>query len=172
MQGILHNLLACGKHQRSDHATHLLVYARQTSQSRATQQIDKESLYRVVYVVCDGDYRVAVLLAQLGKPRVAQAAGCHLHRFARALHLAHGVEAAVVALDAIFACVLLYQYLILVALCSTQREVAVRHAHRVAAIHTERHQHHRIHSTRYGEQNLILRRKEFFARDVLLKLVY
>ena len=102
-------------------------------------------------MVRNGNNRVAVLLAELRKPRISQTACGHLHRLARALHLAHGVEALVITLNAILARTLLHQYLILVTLLPTQTEVAVRNAHVVATIHTQRHQHHRIHTSRYGQ---------------------
>ena len=151
LQGIFEYLLACGKHQRSHDASHLLVNTRQASQTRTTQQVYEECLYRIVNVVCNGNNRVAVLLAQLGKPRVTQSACSHLHRLARALHLAHGVEALVITLDAIRSCTLLHQYFILITLLATQAEVAVRNAYVVATIYAQRHQYHRIHTSRYGQ---------------------
>ena len=135
MQGIVEYLLACGKHQRAHDASHLLVYARKTSETCASHQVDEEGLYRVVDVVCYGDGGIVKLLAELGKPGVAQTACSHLHRFARELHLGLGVETSVVALDAIAAGCLLHQYLIFVTLGSTQAEVAVCNAHVVAAVY-------------------------------------
>ena len=132
------------------------MYACQASQARATQQVDEEGLNRIVYVVCYGYHRVAILVAQLLKPAISQTTCCHLHRLARKLHLCGGVETAVVALNAIFSGTLLHQYLVLVALRATQLEVAVCHAHIVAAVYAERHQYHRIHSARYGQQYLVL----------------
>ena len=134
--GIFQNLLACGEHQRANNTAHLIAYARKAAQPRSTQHIYKKCLDRVINMVGDGDNRVALLLAQLVKPFVAQTAGSHLHRFARASHLSRGVEVAVIALYSIAAGCLLHQNLILVALFATQAEIAVRHTYVVTAVYT------------------------------------
>ncbi len=171
VQRIVEYLLARGEHQRADDAPRLIAYARQSAQPRAAQHVYEKGLYRVVDMVRDGRHGVAVLAAQLGEPCVTQTPRRHLHRFARALHLAHGVETAVVAHYAVFAGGLLHQYLVLVALRAPQAEVAVGHGHMVAAVDAQRHEHHRIDSARHGEQDLVLLGKESVATDVFLKVI-
>ena len=150
--GIFQNLLARGEHQRAHDAAHLLRDARQPAQARAAQQIDEESLDRVVGVVGHGDGRVAVFAPQFLEPGVAQAPRRHLHRFARAFHLGLRVEAAVVAHRTQTGRFVGDQHFVFVALGAPQLEVAVRHAHAVAAPGEERQHDHRVHAARDRQQ--------------------
>jgi hypothetical protein len=67
---------------------------------------------------------------------------------------------AVEALYTIAAGCLLYQNLILVALFASKTEITVSNTDIVATINAQRHQYHRVYSTRNGEQNLVLVCKE------------
>ena len=167
--GELENLLARGEEQRADDAADLGRDARQPAQPRTAQQVDEEGLNRVVGMVRHGDGRIVVLTAQLVEPGVAQAAGRHLHRFARTLHLGGRVEAAVVAGDAVAGGLPGYEHLILVAFGAAQLEVAVGDPHLVAAADEEREHDHRIHAARDGQQHASARGKQFVFGDVALK---
>ena len=132
VQSVLENILACGVEQWSHHLAILAVYARQASQTRASQQIYEECLYRIVGVVCNGNHIVTLLLAQLVKPLIAQPTRSHLHRVARSLHLASSVKALRVAHNAQLLALPLHHLCILIALFSPQAEVTVSHTHIVA----------------------------------------
>ena len=169
LEGELGDLAACGEHQRPHDVPHLIAYSRQAAQSRAAQQIDEEGLDRVVDMVGDGYDRVSVFPAQIVEPCISQPPCRHLHRLARALHLAYGVETFVVAYDAVLAGRLEYHRFVLVTLLPAQLEVAVGHTHVVAAVEAERHEHHRIDASRYREQYLVLTREELVVAYVCLK---
>ena len=169
--GVFQNLAARSEHQRSHHPSHAGADPRQPAQPRTAQQVDEKGLDRVVGVVRHGDGRIAVLAPQLLEPRIAQPAGRHLHRLARALHFGRRVEPPVVARHAVAGRLARYGHLVLVALGAAQLEIAVRHAEPIAQRGHERQQHHRIDAARNGQQNTVVAGKEPVALDVGLKTV-
>ena len=169
--GVFEDVLARSEHQRADQLPGMGGDARQTPQAGAAQQVDEEGFDRVVDVVGDGYHRVTVLAAQFVEPGVAQPPCGHFHRFARALHLAFGVEAFVVPGHAVLLRLAAYEFLVLFALHAPQLEIAVGHADAIAASHEEREHDHRVHAARNGQQDEILRSCQLVAADVALEIV-
>ena len=167
--GILQNLLARGKQQRTHHRTPLLRNARQATQPRTPQQVDKEGLDRVIGMVRHRNGRISLRDAQLLKPGIAQTTSCHLHRLARTLHLGLGIEAAVVVRHTILRRHTRYELLILIALGTAQTEIAMRHTDPIARLDKQRQHDHRIDTARDGQQQPILGRKELMLGNILLK---
>ena len=169
--GVFEDVLARSEHQRADQLPGMGGDPRQTPQAGAAQQVDEEGFDRVVDVVGDGYHRVTVLAAQFVEPGVAQPPCGHFHRFARALHLAFGVEAFVVPGHAVLLRLAAYEFLVLFALHAPQLEIAVGHADAIAASHEEREHDHRVHAARNGQQDEILRSCQLVAADVALEIV-
>ena len=113
--------------------------------------------------------RVAVFEPQLLEPRVAQAPRRHFHGFARAFHLGERVEAAVVALHAQPGRFFGHQRFVFVAFGAPQLEVAVRHAHPVAAPGEKPQHDHRIHTARYGQQHPVVGRQQSVLLYIMFK---
>ena len=122
-------------------------------------------------MVRNGNLVVAVLDAQLLEPLVAQTACSHLHRLARALHLAYGVETLVVDLHAVALGHTCHQLLVFVALLATQAEVAVCHTDVVATLMKERHQHHRIDATTDGQQYVVVLVEHIVRGDISFEII-
>ena len=171
LDGVFENFLARREQQRADHLSDLCRDSRQPPQPGSAQQVDEKGFDRVVGMVGDGDGRVAVLAAQGVEPCVAQPPGRHLHRLARALHFGPGLEAPVVERRAVLFGLVFHQHFVLVALCAAQLEVAVGHAHPVAAAGEQREHDHRVHAARDGEQDFVVVRGEVVLVDVALKRV-
>ncbi len=169
--GVFQDLLARGEVQRADQMARPGVDAGQAAQPRAPQQVDEKGFDRVVGVVRHGDDVVALPAAQLVEPGVAQPPGGHLHGFARALHLADRVEPPVVARHAEALRLAGHHRLVLLALLAPQLEIAVGDAHAVAALEKEREHHHRVHASRYGQQNALVVRDQLVLLDIALKVV-
>ena len=167
--GIFEDLLARSEHQRTDDPAHLRRDARQPAQPRAAQQVDEERLDRVVGMVGDRHGRVALPAAQGVEPRIAQASCRHFHRLARALHFGRGFEPLVVKLHAVLLRFLFHQHLVLFALGTPQLEIAVRHAHRIAAAGEKRQHDHRIHAPRNGQQDAVVVRRQVILGDIPLE---
>ena len=139
---ILLDVVARYGQKRTDNLAVYDADACQSFESRTPQQVDEKSLNAIVGVVRYGYGVVALVEAQLVKPRVTQPASRHLYTLAREGHLARSVKAAIVVGHAEFLGLLGNQYLILVALGSPQAEIAVRNAHLVARLHKEVHHYH------------------------------
>ena len=98
-------------------------------------------------MVGNGYDGVAMLVAQLTKPGIAQTASSHLHRLTRALHLGSGIETFIEKLNTETLCLVLNKELILVALFATQLEVAVGNTKPISSSSRERHENHRVDTT-------------------------
>ena len=120
-------------------------------------------------MVGDRHGRIAVFAAQKVEPRVAQPPGRHFHRLARALHFGRGFEPLVVKLHAVLLRFLFHQHLVLFALGTPQLEIAVRHAHRIAAAGEKRQHDHRIHAPRNGQQDAVVVRRQVILGDIPLE---
>ena len=109
---------------------------------------------------------VAILCTEFVEPLVAQSAGSHLYRLARALHLGFGVETLVVVGYAKACSLGLYPLFVLLGLLATQLKIAVGNTNIVAErCHKVKH-HHRVYTATDGEKYLVATTNKLVLVDV------